>query len=157
MEFLANMSFTEALGLYSMVLGPERLVYGFVYHFTPTFRRVFGLGATGKADLLVMHSLVSTFKVVQVAAVASDLGPKLGWTLPVARLVADPAAQARLACGLALVAFGQLLNASIYWAIGSVRRASRAPSRRIGSLLDFRRGRRAESHAVRCVPLRALG
>lgn len=115
--------FPQALALYALVLGPERLAYGFVYHFTPSFRRFAGLGKTGKADLTIMHTLVSAFKVVQLCAVASDLGPKLGWSLapPLGRLsAADPSDLARFALGLALVAYGQLLNASIYWAIGSV-------------------------------------
>ncbi|KAG8465894.1 hypothetical protein KFE25_005464 [Diacronema lutheri] len=112
--------FAQALAVYAAVLGPERLVYGFVYHYTPSFRRLAGLGKSGKADLTIMHTLVSSFKVVQICAVASDLGPKLKWTLPLGALLADDASIARLAVGLALVAFGQLLNVSIYWAIGSV-------------------------------------
>jgi methylene-fatty-acyl-phospholipid synthase len=114
------LAFPQALALYGAVLGPERLTYGFVYHYTPSFRRICNLGATGKADLTIMHTLVSTFKVVQILAVASDLGPKLKWSLPLAAMVADESAMLRLAVGLALIAFGQLLNASIYWAIGSV-------------------------------------
>lgn len=114
------LSFPQALALYALVLGPERLVYGFVYHYTPTFRRLAGLGKTGKADLTIMHTLVSTFKVVQVCAVASDLGPKIKWSLPLDAMLADQSSIARLALGLALVAIGQLLNVSIYYAIGSV-------------------------------------
>ena len=112
--------FPQALALYGAILGPERLVYGFVYHYTPSFRRIAGLGATGKADLTIMHTLVSTFKVVQVCAVASDLGPKIKWTLPLDTILADTSSMARLVMGLFLVVLGQALNVSIYRAIGSV-------------------------------------
>ncbi|KAJ1629803.1 hypothetical protein T492DRAFT_1008239 [Pavlovales sp. CCMP2436] len=67
-----------------------------------------------------MHTLVSSFKVVQLLAVASDLGPKLKWSLPLAAMLADSSSLVRLACGLVLVAMGQALNVSIYYAIGSV-------------------------------------
>jgi len=112
--------FPQALALYGTVLGPERLVYGFVYHYTPSFRRLAGLGEKGKADLTIMHSLVSTFKVVQICAVASDLGPKINWSFPLDRMLGDESSMARLALGAAFVVFGQILNVSIYKAIGSV-------------------------------------
>lgn len=124
------MDLAQGLLVYSLVLCWERLAYGVVYHYTPTFRRVFNLGASGKADLSIMHTLVGTFKVVQVCTVAYDILSRVEWREALLRMewaavgssiTSNALAQpARLAAALLLLGFGQLLNVSIYSAIGSV-------------------------------------
>lgn len=114
------MSLVSTFLLYGALLGPERLVYGFVYHFTPSFRKLAGMPSSGKADLTIMHALVSSFKVVQVATVLYDLLPKTGYTIPFGRMFGDSESLVRVAAGVVLVAIGQVLNVSIYQAIGSV-------------------------------------
>mmetsp|Transcript_14196 Transcript_14196/g.36756 ORF Transcript_14196/g.36756 Transcript_14196/m.36756 type:complete len:210 (-) Transcript_14196:340-969(-) len=124
------MGLVQALVMYSLVLCWERLAYGVVYHYTPTFRRIFNLGAKGKADLTIMHQLVASFKVVQIVTVAYDVLSRAAWgeqllqmqwgavgTIISNDLLAQPA---RLVAAIGLIGFGQLLNVSIYSAIGSV-------------------------------------
>lgn len=91
----------------------ERFAYGFIYHYTPSFKTA--CAKFNAEPLHVMHSLVGGFKFVQIGYIASRQLSLLDYSP--GQLVAQ-LDNGRLAVGLTLLCVGFFLNFMVYYRLG---------------------------------------
>lgn len=100
-----------------LLLGIERFLYGYIYHFPSSFKDLcngplkFLLDRSGGRYWEVAKNLGIYIKVFQFGVVLYDLLIRQGFT------IGSPVC---IVCGVALIGAGQLLNAATFSAIGSV-------------------------------------
>lgn len=104
------------------LLGIERVLYSYIYHFAPKFKESVRKGRFGsnvQAEPLywkVAMKLGTWIKVIQVSVITWDLilrcsltNPLFSWKTEILFLI-----------GLSLVGFGQFLNYSVFKALGAI-------------------------------------
>jgi protein-S-isoprenylcysteine O-methyltransferase Ste14 len=104
------------------LLGIERMLYSYIYHFPPKFKesvRKGRFGASNQAEPLywkVAMKLGAYIKIIQVSVITIDLLLRCSLTNPLSSWKNE----LFFLIGLTLVCFGQFLNYSVFKALGSI-------------------------------------